>query len=290
MAIVQSDTSGDRNAARPASFIAAFDLADGTERWRTPRNEDNRSSFGTPTIYEGVNRPAQIVTNGGERARAYDPMTGKEIWSLAAPSDIVTPSPVVGADLIYIMSGNTGVQPIFAIRSNAIGDITLKPGEDSSDFVAWSSTPWRRVHPHAASVRRPPLLNQLQRHRRLLRCQDGRAQVPGPPRASGGRLQQLTRLPPTGASTSRARTAKYSSSEPDRRSSFSPRIRWEKSSWPRPPSRTGRSSSGPCTIWWQSVIKSQEFDCKIRTTKTAELAELGRSANIKAQRPLRSLR
>jgi outer membrane protein assembly factor BamB len=140
MAIVQSDTSGDRNTVQSRSFIAAFGLTDGSERWRTPRDEDHRSSFATPTIYEGVNRRPQIVTNGGERARAYDPMTGKEIWSLSAPSDIVTPSPVVGADLIYIMSGNTGFQPIVAIRSNAIGDITLKPGEESSDFVAWSST------------------------------------------------------------------------------------------------------------------------------------------------------
>jgi outer membrane protein assembly factor BamB/ankyrin repeat protein len=140
MVIVQNDTTGERNPSRSVSFIAAYNLTDGAERWRTPRDEDHRSSFGTPTVYEGVNRPAQIVTNGGERARAYDPMTGKEIWSLAAPSDIVTPSPVVGADLIYIMSGNTGYQPIYAVRSNASGDITLKPGEDSSDFVAWSST------------------------------------------------------------------------------------------------------------------------------------------------------
>jgi outer membrane protein assembly factor BamB len=140
LAIVQADTSGERNPARPASFIAAFDLGSGSEKWRTPRDEDHRASFGTPTVYEGVNRRPQIVANGGERARAYDPETGREIWSLSAPSDIVTPSPVVGPDLIYIMSGNTGPQPIFAIRSNAIGDITLKPGEDSSDFVAWSST------------------------------------------------------------------------------------------------------------------------------------------------------
>ena len=140
MAIVQADTSGDRTPGRSASFIAAFDLRDGTEKWRTSRDEDHRSSFGTPMIYEGVNRRPQIITNGGERARSYDPQTGKELWSLAAPSDIVTPSPVAGADLIYIMSGNTGFQPIYAVRSNAIGDITLKPGEESSDFVAWSST------------------------------------------------------------------------------------------------------------------------------------------------------
>jgi hypothetical protein len=31
-------------------------------------------------------------------------------------------------------------QPIFAIRPNAIGDITPRPGQESNDFVAWSST------------------------------------------------------------------------------------------------------------------------------------------------------
>jgi outer membrane protein assembly factor BamB len=78
--------------------------------------------------------------NGGSRARAYDPATGREIWSLGAPSDIVTPTPVVTRDLIFVMSGNTGSQPIFAIRPNAIGDITPNPGQESNDFVAWSST------------------------------------------------------------------------------------------------------------------------------------------------------
>jgi outer membrane protein assembly factor BamB len=139
MVIVQSDTNPDRKQERPVSFIAAFDLADGRERWRTPRDEDEKSSFGTPTIYDGAGR-AQIIANGGTRARAYDPATGREIWSLSAPSDIVTPTPVVARDLIFIMSGNTGYQPIFAIRPTAIGDITPKPGQETNDFVAWSST------------------------------------------------------------------------------------------------------------------------------------------------------
>jgi outer membrane protein assembly factor BamB len=42
--------------------------------------------------------------------------------------------------LIYVMSGNTGSQPIFAIRPNAVGDITLKPGTETNDFVPWSTT------------------------------------------------------------------------------------------------------------------------------------------------------
>ncbi|MEQ1908775.1 MAG: PQQ-binding-like beta-propeller repeat protein [Vicinamibacterales bacterium] len=138
LAIIQADTNVDARQATSASFIAAFDLATGRERWRTSRDEDRRSSNGTPTFYEGLGRP-QIIANGGNGPRAYDPATGKEIWSLSAPSDIVTPTPVVGHNLIFVMSGNGGYQPIFAIRPSAIGDISLKAGTESNDFVSWSS-------------------------------------------------------------------------------------------------------------------------------------------------------
>ena len=139
MVIVQADTNRDVKAASPASFIAAFDLSDGRERWRVARDEDGGGSFGSPIVHEGSGRP-QIVANGGSRVRAYDPASGRELWSLSSPSDIVTPSPVASRDLIYVMSGNSGYQPILAIRPTAIGDITLKPGQSTNDFVAWSST------------------------------------------------------------------------------------------------------------------------------------------------------
>jgi outer membrane protein assembly factor BamB len=139
MVIVQADTNLDRKEAKPLSFIAAYDLQDGRERWRATRDEDARTTSSTPTVYEGLG-PAQIVANGGTRVRSYDPATGKELWSLAAPSDLVTPTPVVGHNLIYVMSGNAGLQPIFAIRPTAVGDITLKPGTDANDFVPWSTT------------------------------------------------------------------------------------------------------------------------------------------------------
>jgi len=137
--IIQADTNLDRKDSKPVSFIAAFDLKDGRERWRMSRDEDARTTSSTPTVYEGIG-PAQIVANGGTRIRSYDPATGKELWSLAAPSDLVTPTPIAGHGLIYVMSGNAGFQPIFAIRPNAIGDLTLKPGTQTSDFVPWSTT------------------------------------------------------------------------------------------------------------------------------------------------------
>ena len=139
--IVQCDTNlgGKPTGDAPRSYIAAYDLATGAERWRTSRDEDSSSSFGTPIIYEAAGR-SMVVANGGKRARAYDPMTGKEVWSLAAPASIVTPTPIIGLDLIFVMSGDTGYQPIFAIRPTAIGDITLKPEQETNDFVVWSST------------------------------------------------------------------------------------------------------------------------------------------------------
>jgi len=138
--IVQCDTNLDRKpGAAPSSFIAAYDLATGAERWRTSRQEDTVSSFGTPVVYEDAGR-TMIIANGGQRARGYDPLSGREVWSLAAPASIVTPTPVIGHGLIFVMSGDTGLQPIFAIRPSATGDITLKPGTETNDFVVWSST------------------------------------------------------------------------------------------------------------------------------------------------------
>ncbi|MDA2925244.1 PQQ-binding-like beta-propeller repeat protein [Acidobacteria bacterium AH-259-L09] len=152
MVIVQCDTVASTNPAvgqlSPAreerlrgqrvssSFIGAFNLADGSERWRTTRDEPG-ASFGTPTVVEARGR-VQLIANGGARIRAYDPMTGKELWSLAARTRNVTPTPIVAHDLIFVTSGFRPIQPIYAIRPNAAGDITLEEGEDANEFIAWS--------------------------------------------------------------------------------------------------------------------------------------------------------
>ncbi len=149
LVIIQSDTvqlsrrelppteeDGLRGQRLAPSFVAAFDLADGSERWRTPRDEVG-PSFGTPTISTALGR-AQLITNGGARIRAYDPMTGSELWSLAARTRNVTPTPIAAHDLIFVTSGFRPVQPIYAIRPDAVGDISLEEGEDANEFIAWS--------------------------------------------------------------------------------------------------------------------------------------------------------
>jgi outer membrane protein assembly factor BamB len=118
------------------SFLAAFRIADGSEAWRQSRDEI--PSWGTPTIVEGPQR-VELVTNATRYARGYDPMTGKELWRLGRHAEITVPAPVFGEGLIFVSSGYRPVQPIYAIRPGADGDVSLKEGSTSSDAVAWST-------------------------------------------------------------------------------------------------------------------------------------------------------
>jgi outer membrane protein assembly factor BamB len=117
------------------SFIAAFSLKDGSEVWRTPRDEV--PSWGTPTVHEGQTR-AELLVNGTHFVRGYDPLTGKELWRLGRNSEITVPAPIVAHGLAYFTSGYTPIQPIYAVRLGASGDITLKEEEEKSDPIAWS--------------------------------------------------------------------------------------------------------------------------------------------------------
>lgn len=56
------------------SFWAAFDIKDGREVWRTPRNDV--PTWSTPTVGKTENR-TQIIVNGFRHMGGYDLATGK---------------------------------------------------------------------------------------------------------------------------------------------------------------------------------------------------------------------
>jgi outer membrane protein assembly factor BamB len=128
LAILQCDISHD-------SFIAAFNLEDGAKVWSTSRDEI--PSWSSPVVWHNAERD-EIVTNAAQYARGYDPKTGAELWRLAKKSEVTIPTPVCGKDLVYITSGNRPIQPIFAIKHGAKGDISLKSDEEANSHVAWS--------------------------------------------------------------------------------------------------------------------------------------------------------
>lgn len=118
------------------SFIAAYDIKNGKLVWKTPR-EGELPGWGSPTVYEGKTR-AELVTAGAKAIRGYDPITGKELWKLGPMSEIATPTPFAAHDLIFVTSGYRPVQPIYAIKPGASGDLTMKKDQASSEFIAWS--------------------------------------------------------------------------------------------------------------------------------------------------------
>ena len=129
LVIVQCDMS-------KGSFIAAFNIKTGKQVWRTERDEI--PSWGTPTIVESKTR-VELVTNGTRAVRGYDPMTGKELWQLKGNPEITATTPVAAHNMIYICNGYRPIQPIYAIKQGvANGDISLKDGKETNDFVTWS--------------------------------------------------------------------------------------------------------------------------------------------------------
>jgi outer membrane protein assembly factor BamB len=130
MVIVQADL-------QKSSHIAAFSLKDGKLVWKTLRDEI--PSWGSPTVVKTKNGN-QVVTNATNYIRGYDAKTGKEVWKVKNNSEVTVATPFVAHDLIFFTSGYPPVRSIYAIRTNATGDISLKEGTETNDYVAWSKS------------------------------------------------------------------------------------------------------------------------------------------------------
>jgi outer membrane protein assembly factor BamB len=126
--IVQVDTQAE-------DYLLALDLASGKTIWKTERDE--LPSWGTPTVCPGPDR-VEIVTNGSNFIRGYDPATGKELWRLGGSSQITAPAPVCEEGVIVVVNGRRPEKPIFVLRPGAEGDITLAEGQTASAHVVWS--------------------------------------------------------------------------------------------------------------------------------------------------------
>jgi outer membrane protein assembly factor BamB len=130
LVLLQCDTQMD-------SFVLALDASTGRTVWKTDRRE--LPSWGTPTVVAAGTQP-QLVTNGANYIRGYDVRTGQEIWKLGGSSKITAPTPIFADGLIIVSSGRRPERPIFAVRPDARGDLSLEQDRTSNSGVAWSKT------------------------------------------------------------------------------------------------------------------------------------------------------
>ena len=117
------------------SFLGAFDAKSGREIWKIKRDEVE--NWATPAVWQNELR-TEIVTNGRSKVRAYG-LDGKQLWEFTGMTGNVVPTPFSRHGLLYLSSGYPGapVRPVYAVRPGASGDITLKEGETSNQFVVW---------------------------------------------------------------------------------------------------------------------------------------------------------
>jgi outer membrane protein assembly factor BamB len=130
LVIIQIDTQAD-------SFLLALKADTGETVWKTNREE--MPSWGSPTVASTPGGPV-LVTNAANFVRAYDPRTGKELWRVGKSSKITAPTPIYADGVFVIASGRAPERPIFVVRPDATGDVTLEANQTSNTGVVWSKT------------------------------------------------------------------------------------------------------------------------------------------------------
>lgn len=124
------------------SFLIAVDKQNGKTVWQ----HDEESGYGKPpapdlrgsgasgggaTFIGSWTTPVlmkygaqiQLLTNWPRRMAAYDPLSGKELWTCSGLNPLVYTSPIYDGDVIVAMGGFGGMS--FAARAGGRGDVTV---------------------------------------------------------------------------------------------------------------------------------------------------------------------
>ncbi len=112
------------------SYIYAFNKISGEPLWKKERDEG--TGWATPIGIE-VNGKMQIITNGTNFVRAYDPKTGDVIWKCTGQTANAIPTPVYGFGKVFCTSGFRGAA-LYAMDPTKTGDLS------DTDAVIWKVT------------------------------------------------------------------------------------------------------------------------------------------------------
>jgi outer membrane protein assembly factor BamB len=128
LVIVQCDHYG-------ASYVLAIDKETGANAWKVDR-PDYWHSWASPQLVpvgsnsSGTAARQELILCGSEKLDAFNPATGRKLWTVRGMLRECIPTPVFGNGLIYAVSGPKG--PTLAVRPGGRGDVT-------ESRVAWSA-------------------------------------------------------------------------------------------------------------------------------------------------------
>lgn len=109
------------------SFAAAFDARTGKALWKVTRQET--VGWGSPIAIR-VGDQEQIIVSSQNKVYAYHPDSGAVLWTVEGNLFEVTPTPVVGQNMLFCCSGRAG--PTLAI-------VPESDGNSQQTHVQWKS-------------------------------------------------------------------------------------------------------------------------------------------------------
>ncbi|MBM4037787.1 MAG: quinonprotein alcohol dehydrogenase [Planctomycetes bacterium] len=116
-------------------YAVALDKATGKTAWKTNRSADltkvhpfTRKAYGTPIVIESGGR-LQLISPASRAVFAYDPRTGEELWKLPWRGWSVTPRPLFGHGLLFLIIDYENPE-LWAVRPGGQGELP-------KDSVVW---------------------------------------------------------------------------------------------------------------------------------------------------------
>ncbi len=118
-------------------YLIALDKTNGKTVWRKDRSTDfkdldpngkpkrggdMRKSYATPILIEVAGKP-QLLSPGAKSAFAYEPRTGKEIWTVNYANHSSASRTVYGNGLVFINTGYAKAT-LLAVKPTGKGDVT----------------------------------------------------------------------------------------------------------------------------------------------------------------------
>src|SRR5262249_50578914 len=107
--------------AQGASSIVALNKNSGQEVWRTARSAPERGGWSTPVLVQAGDHQ-ELVLNGETAVTAYDPLTGKVLWTCKSFAGRGEPTITPGRGLVFMVNGLRG--DMYAVRPGGNGDVT----------------------------------------------------------------------------------------------------------------------------------------------------------------------
>jgi len=108
------------------SYVVAHDKLTGKEVWAVERTtgatEEPADAYTTPILHRHDGR-TDLIVFGGNVLDAYEPATGKRLWSCSPfTGNRVISGPTLAGDTVYAVQGMKG--PLFAVKAGGAADTT----------------------------------------------------------------------------------------------------------------------------------------------------------------------